>query len=165
MDEGVTSEAGDRLSTSPPKSKWRAFVDGVKDLGELAKFIALLLVIIGFVGLYIPGLRMKFEVIANPTAWYYIGGAANGIFSAEHFQNPLWPSGRGPEVALERLPGTTMVTYGNGLHIGRSQDGADKAIRTNYSGGICLFVKQISKRTRPGDKAHYIWAEAVKVSC
>ena len=52
--ESITSFVG---AASRPYA-WRGFIDLINDLGELAKFIVLLLAILGLVGLYFPTARL-----------------------------------------------------------------------------------------------------------
>ncbi|WP_158912720.1 hypothetical protein [Caulobacter sp. S45] len=144
---------------------WNNFIGLIKDFGEIAKFVALLLAIAGFVGLYFPTARTWFEMHTDPGAWYYIGAIKGGTFGSEPFQHPAWSGGSAPEAALDQLPGTTMVTLGSGLHIGRQGAGGAQPIRTNYAGGVCLRVTEL-KRTHDGQKPDaYIWARAVKITC
>lgn len=63
---------------SPFQRTWNDFIGLIKDFGEIAKFVALLLAIAGFIGLYFPTARTQFEMLTGPSAWYYIGAVKTG---------------------------------------------------------------------------------------
>lgn len=147
------------------RTGWRSFIDLIKDLGEVAKFAVLVLALAGLIGLYFPVARTWLETKVNPSAWYYVGKVDGGKFTSEPFQHPAWSGGTAPQAALLRVPGTTMVTLGGGLHIGRRAAGSGQPILTNLGGGVCLHVGRIE---RTGDAQHpsaFVWVEAVRITC
>lgn len=147
------------------RTRWRRTVDLAADLGEIAKLVALLLAIAGLVGLYLPGVRTAFETRLNPRAWYYVGEVDRGVFHAEAYQHPPWSGASAPSDALGGVVGTTVVTIGGGLHIGRAAAGGDGPIRTNVAGGVCLHVLAIQRRRAARGDVAYVWLEAVRITC
>lgn len=165
MSDGQRSYEPAPVARSEKKSWWRAFVDGIKDLGEIVKFLALLLAVVGLIGLYLPGVRTSVQANINPSAWYYIGATTGDRFNAEAFQHPFWAGGSGSSSLVNTLPNSTMITTGDLPHVGRVSAGPLNPIKTNSVAGLCLYVKETQTLHKAGDVRGFVWARAVKVSC
>lgn len=147
------------------KSRWRVYIDCIKDLGEIVKFLAMLLAVVALIGLYLPDLRTTVQAHFNPSPWYYIGVTTADRFDAEAFQHPSWAGGSGPASLVDTLPNSTMITTGGLPHVGRVSAGPLNPIKTNSVAGLCLYVKETQTLHKVGDTRGFVWARAVKISC
>lgn len=156
--------------TDQPLSKWKRGVDLAKDIGDYAKLVALCLTIIGFVAAYLPSARRQFELVVNPSAWFFIGGIYGDKFGHNDYQNPLWDDGAVPRSVLDALPGNIMVaTVSSEPHNGRETPGPDGILMTVAPDNSCLYVREVRILKIPKPKSHgpqsAAWARAQRVAC
>lgn len=147
-------------------TRWDRTIRVVKDLGELAKFVALLLAIFGFLLVYFPGLRRSGEIIVQPASWYWIGTVKGGVFATNgNYHSALWQNGvlRGGD--LKQLKGSVIVTFGKDLHLGRATPGGRGITQASHAEGVCLYVHDGQVRRLRGAENWELWVKASKVTC
>lgn len=144
---------------------WKTSVQFAKDVGEWAKLIALILAIVGLIGIYFPTIQRRWEILVKPKAWYYIGFVDSNRFYPLAYQHPAWNDGPASEEVLSEIPGQVIVTFNDELHIGRDRAGSGGKVQSVLGKNACLYVSATEKKLQPGAPRKFVWAEAVKVSC
>jgi len=147
-------------------TRWDRFIKAIKDLGEVAKFIALLLAILGFILVFFPSMRRSGEIWVQPTNWYWIGAVDKGSFvSNGNYHSSLWQEAPLRINELVRVNGSVMVTKTSDLHIGHAIPGAGGIAQASYPAGVCLYVHQGQLRRHRGDVPWQLWVKANVVTC
>lgn len=142
---------------SPATTRWRRFMTGVSDAGEVAKLVALLLAVTGVLAIYFPGLRQAYERATMPSAWYnivllsgpsteplpFLGARPRG------FESPAWADGLNADVLYD-LPG--QMIYSSDIAIGREGPSPRHAVTYIYDKNACLHIRDLrfSVTRRPG---------------
>ncbi len=143
-----------------PAGRWRRFMVAISDAGELAKLLALLLAVVGFLAIYFPGIRQAYERKTMPTAWYNVL-LMSGPWTAPHpymgarprgFESPAWADGLNADV-LYALPG--QMIYSSDIAVGRQGPSPRHGVTYIYDKNVCLYVRNLhfSVTRRPGAAA------------
>lgn len=152
------------------RGRWKNGIGLAKDIGEYTKLVALVLTVIGFIAAYFPSAKRDFELIANPSAWYFVGGVYGEKFGHYDYQNPIWDNGVIRIPALSELPGKIIVTTkSNEPHNGRDAPGGGGNLTRVVPENACLYVREFRilpiAQPRQGGPQSAVWARAQQVTC